>query len=155
MISAFIFPGSDVRECLLEPLVIIFSMNDNKSVILAYADAFTRGDFELVSSLCTPDARIHGVLGASGLDFVVTAWKELHHAFGLRLRVEEMVAEGDTVAVRYTESGVSRNSFRGGPVTGKSFSVVAMEWFKFRNGKIAERWGVRDSSAIRIQMGLS
>jgi len=38
-----------------------------------------------------------------------------------------MIADGDIVGVRYTERGTSIGSFRGGPVTGKSFEVVAME----------------------------
>ena len=126
----------------------------NKKTILAYADAFSRGDFDAVAALCTPDVRIQGVLGAGGLDVAMPVWRDLHHAFALHLKVEEIVSEGDTVAVRFTESGASRNSFRGGPVTGKSYSVVAMEWFKMRDGKIAQRWGARDFAAISSQMGL-
>jgi predicted ester cyclase len=29
-----------------------------------------------------------------------------------------------------------------------------MEWFKMREGKIAQRWGARDFAAISSQMGL-
>ena len=129
-------------------------VEQNKATVLSYAEAFSRGDFDAVSALCTPDVRIQGVLGAGGLDVALPVWRELHHAFALHLKVEDMVAEGDTVAVRFLESGTSCNPFRGGPVTGKSYSVVAMEWFKMREGKIAQRWGARDSAAIFTQMGL-
>jgi steroid delta-isomerase-like uncharacterized protein len=129
-------------------------VEQNKATILAYAEAFSRGDFDAVAALCTPDVRIQGVLGAGGLDVAMPVWRDLHHAFALHLKIEEMVAEGDTVAVRFTESGTSRNSFRGGPVTGRAYSVVAMEWFKMREGKIAQRWGARDSATIFSQMGL-
>ena len=65
-----------------------------------------------------------------------------------------MIAEGDIVGVRYTERGTSIGSFRGGPVTGKSFEVVAMEWFIIKDGKIHRRWGARDNASQMRQMGL-
>jgi predicted ester cyclase len=65
-----------------------------------------------------------------------------------------MIAEDDIVAVRYVERGTSIGSFRGGPVTGKSFEVVAMEWFEIKDGKIHRRWGARDNASQMRQMGL-
>jgi len=65
-----------------------------------------------------------------------------------------MIADGDIVGVRYTERGTSIGSFRGGPVTGKSFEVVAMEWFIIKDGKIHRRWGARDNASQMRQMGL-
>ena len=65
-----------------------------------------------------------------------------------------MIADDDIVAVRYTERGTSVGSFRGGPVTGKSFEVVAMEWFEIKDGKIQRRWGARDNASQLRQMGL-
>jgi len=67
---------------------------------------------------------------------------------------EAMIAAGDTVAVRYVERGRSAAPFRGGPVTGQSYEIVAMEWFVLRDGKIHRRWGARDSAAQNRQMGL-
>jgi len=65
-----------------------------------------------------------------------------------------MIAEDDIVAVRYPERGTSVGPFRGGPVTGKSFEVVATEWSGFKGGKIHRRWGARDNAAQLRQMGL-
>jgi predicted ester cyclase len=44
-----------------------------------------------------------------------------------------MVAEGDTVAVRYTERGTFQDAFMGHQPTGKSYELVAMEWFVLRD----------------------
>ena len=66
--------------------------------------------------------------------------------------IEDMVADGSTVAVRYTETGTSRAPFFGAEPTGKSFSVSAMEWFSIRDGKIYEWRGARDSAALRRQI---
>ncbi len=126
----------------------------NKQTVLAYVDAFNRGDEQSLRPLFTDDALIYGVLGWGRYDEVVLIWREIKAAFNIQLTVEEIIAEGVTVAVRYTERGTSRGSFRGGPVTGKSFEVVAMEWFQMKDGKIHRRWGARDNASQLRQMGL-
>ena len=126
----------------------------NQKIVLAYVDAFNRGDEVAMRPLFTDDALIYGVLGWGGLDQVVPIWREIKAAFDIQLQVESMIAEDDIVAVRYAERGTSIGSFRGGPVTGKSFEVVAMEWFEIKEGKIHRRWGARDNASQLRQMGL-
>jgi steroid delta-isomerase-like uncharacterized protein len=127
---------------------------ENKKIVLEYVEAFNRLDIERLRELFAEDAVIYGVLGSGGMDTAVEIWKELRAAFAVNLQVDSIVAEGDTVAVRYTERGTSRGSFRGSPVTGKSFETVAMEWFIVKDGKIRTRWGARDSATQSRQMGI-
>jgi steroid delta-isomerase-like uncharacterized protein len=70
------------------------------------------------------------------------------------LTVEDIAAEGVTVAVRYTERGTFRGRFQGHPPTGKSYELVAMEWFEVREGRIARRWAARDHASQARQIGL-
>jgi len=126
----------------------------NKQIVLAYVDAFNRGDLEALRGLFAPDALVYGVLGWGGMEQVVPIWQEIKAAFAIQLQVESIIVEDDIVAVRYVESGTSVGSFRGGPVTRKSFEVVAMEWFEIKDGKIRRRWGARDNASQLRQMGL-
>ena len=126
----------------------------NKQIVHEYVDAFNRGDLEALTELFAPDALVYGVLGWGGLNQVVPIWQEIKAAFAIQLQIESIIAEDDIVAVRYVEGGTSVGSFRGGAVTGKSFEVVAMEWFIIRDGKIHRRWGARDNAAQLRQMGL-
>ncbi len=126
----------------------------NKEIVTAYVDAFNRGDIDGLSGLFASDALVYGVLGWGPVEKVKAIWREIIDCFNLNLRVDSMVAEGDTVAVRYTERGKSVKSFRGGPVTGRSYEVVAMEWFEIKDKLIHRRWGARDSAAQFRQMGL-
>jgi steroid delta-isomerase-like uncharacterized protein len=126
----------------------------NRVTIAAYVDAFNRGDIEGVSRLFTPDAEIFGVLARGGLAQAIPIWEQLVRCFRMNLRVEAMVAEGEAVAVRFIERGTFSSSFRGIPPTGKSYEVIAMEWFVLRDGKITQRWGARDSTAIFRQMDI-
>ena len=127
----------------------------NKRVVLTYVDAFNRGDLDGVCATFADDALIHGVLGWGGVDAARPIWNELMRCFQVSLEVDAVVAEGDSVAVRYTERGRSVASFRGGPVTGKDYEVFAMEWFVVKEGHIERCWGVRDAASMFHQMRLS
>jgi steroid delta-isomerase-like uncharacterized protein len=127
----------------------------NKAVVRRYVDAFNRADFDELRAIFADNAIVQGVLGAGGMDKVIAIWRELHTAFGIRLTVEEMIAEDDCVAVRYTERGTFHGPFRGRPPTGRSFDLVAMEWFVVREGRIQRRWGARDAASQARQIGLS
>ncbi len=126
----------------------------NKQVVRSYVEAFNRGDLDAVCATFAPDAVVYGVLGSGGLDIARAIWHELITANGMQLHVDAMSAEGDVVAVRYTERGKSIGSFRGLPATGKTYEIVAMEWFEIRDGKIRKRWGARDAMTIAKQLGL-
>jgi steroid delta-isomerase-like uncharacterized protein len=130
------------------------SEETNREIVLAYVDAFNRGDMEELQRLLAVDALVYGVLGWGRMEQVIPIWREIKAAFDIKLQVESMIAEDDIVAVRYVERGTSVGSFRGGPVTGTSFEVVAMEWFIVKDGKIQRRWGARDNAAQMRQMGL-
>ena len=61
-------------------------------------------------------------------------------------KLEEMVAEGNVVAVRWQMSGTHKGEFMGMPATGKHFSTSVMNFYYFNDeGKvindIIHRWG--------------
>jgi steroid delta-isomerase-like uncharacterized protein len=126
----------------------------SKAVVLRYVEAFNRGDSAALRDIYAGDAVVQGVLGTGGMEKVLAIWRELHEAFAIRLTADEIIAEGDRVAVRYTERGTFRGPFRGQAPTGKSYELVALEWFEVRAGKIQRRWGARDSAAQARQIGL-
>jgi len=59
---------------------------------------------------------------------------------GLREEVEDMIAEGDRVAVRYTLYATHTGDFYGVKPTGKTIKVSGIEIFRIEDGKIAEFW---------------
>ena len=126
----------------------------NKELVRAYAAAFNRGDLEARKALFAPDAEVQGVLGAGVLDKVAAIWKQLIEGLGIQLTIEDLVAEGDRVAARYTERGVFQGEFLGHAPTGKAYELVAMEWFVIRDGKIHRRFGARDGASQARQIGL-
>lgn len=127
----------------------------NKAAVLRYVEAFNRGDIDAVCAQFTPDAQVQSVLGFGRLDDVRPLWRDLIVSLGVQLHVEDIVAEGDHVAVRYRETGASTKPFRGKDATGHTYELVAMEWFEMRDGRIARRWTARDTASQARQLGFS
>lgn len=130
-------------------------MRSEKEVVLAYVDAFNRGDLDGVCSLFAPDALIWGVLGWGTVEVARPIWKSLIEGLQMQLQVEGIISEGDTVAVRYIERGKSVGEFRGAAPTGRSYELTAMEWFEVKDGLIHRRWGARDSASQSKQLGFA
>ncbi len=126
----------------------------NKSVVRVYAEAFNHGDVDAVCRCFAPDAVVHGVLGWGELSKVRPIWEMLVASFQMKLQIDGISAEGNVVAARYTERGTFAAPFRGIEPTGKSYEVVAMEWFEFGEDGIKKRWGARDSASIYRQLGI-
>lgn len=126
----------------------------NKRIVRAYVRAFNRGDLDALRRLFAERAVIQGVLGKGGVAAALPIWRELHESLGIRLTIEEMVAAGDVVAVRYRERGRFRAPLRGQAPTGKPYELVAMEWFVIRKDRIVKRWGARDHASLARQIGL-
>jgi len=127
---------------------------DKKAVVLEYVNAFNRGDLDGVCRQFAPDALVYGVLGWGGIQKVRPIWQELITSFRMQLDVEMLIEEDEVVAARYTERGLFSAPFRGAEPTGKSYEIVAMEWFVFREALIMRRWGARDSASMFRQMGI-
>lgn len=128
-------------------------MESNKKIVREYVQKFNMGDLEGMSGLFTPDALIYGVLGWGKLEDVMPIWAQLVDSLGMQLNIEDLIAEDDIVAIRYTERGISKAPFFDKPATGKTYELVAMEWFQFKGGKIHRRWGARDAATQSRQLG--
>ena len=70
----------------------------------------------------------------------------------LRLPVEEMVAEGDRVSVRFTARGTHQGEFWGAPPTGSRVAWEVISIVRVAGGKIAECWSQSDVAGLRQQL---
>jgi steroid delta-isomerase-like uncharacterized protein len=67
--------------------------------------------------------------------------------------LEEMVAEGDKIAARFTMRGTHRGTFFGVPPTGKTISVQAMNIYRLSGGQFVEEHGQPDMLGLLQQIG--
>ena len=128
---------------------------ESKAVVREYVDAFNRGDLKQRKSLLADDAEIQGVMGKGIFEKVEPVWRQLIEGYGTQLKIEGLIAEGTVVAVRYLESGTFRAPAFGNQPTGRSYELLAMEWFEIESRKIKRRWGARDSASQARQLGIA
>lgn len=89
--------------------------------------------------------------GAAGVRKKIEA---LRLAFpDIRFTLEELVAEGAIVAARYQWQGTHAGVFLGIPATGRKIAVRGMDFYRFKDGRIAEHWDNVDEFGMLSQLG--
>jgi len=72
----------------------------------------------------------------------------------LRITVDDLIAEGDTVVARWTLQGTHQGAALGMPPTGKQFSIPGVSIIRLAGGKSVEQWVVNDQLGLFQQLGL-
>lgn len=129
--------------------------DEAKAVVRQYVDAFNRGDLTALKELLAGNAEIQGVMGKGLFERVEPIWRQLIEGYGMQLTIQGLIAEENVVAARYIERGTFRAPAFGHQPTGKSYELVAIEWFEIEEGKIRRRWGARDSASQMRQLGIA
>ena len=133
------------------------SIEENKRTVRRFFEVGpSKGDLDAANELLTPGFVLHVPLpcspGVQGIDEVVTACRAAFE--NLNVTVEDMVAEGDRVAARFTARGIHKGPFMGLPPTGKPIVMTGMEIFRLENGRIAELWGEANLIGLMQQLGI-
>jgi steroid delta-isomerase-like uncharacterized protein len=70
-----------------------------------------------------------------------------------RVSIEDVIAEGDRVAIRWIFQGKHSGEFMGIPATGKELTVTGISIIRIRDDKIAEGWDGYDALGMLRQLG--
>jgi predicted ester cyclase len=129
--------------------------NSAQALAAEVFDAMNTGHLERIRDLVTDDFVDHGSPvplppGPDGyigiLTFVTTVLK-------VRYEVHDIVAAGDMVAVRATAHGVNAISPQGIEPTGRPMAMKTAHFFRSRDGRLTEHWGIRDELDVLYQVG--
>ena len=71
----------------------------------------------------------------------------------MEMTVEQLISEGDLVAVRVSATGTHKGEFRGIAPTGRRWEATASAWYQVRDGKISDFWVNWDWLAIMEAIG--
>jgi steroid delta-isomerase-like uncharacterized protein len=131
------------------------TIEENKQVALAFIDrVFVNGDAAAVDELATEDFTAY-TFGPKpvGRDFLKAAIPRV--AEGISdpdFEIDDVIAEGDRVAVRLTSSATHTGTFMGQPASGNRYSISEIHIFGIRDGKVAKHWHVFDKLALMEQL---
>jgi ketosteroid isomerase-like protein len=133
------------------------TIEQNRELIRRFDDAVAASDIDALDELCTQDMVNHSLAperpkGLEGTrEFIRTGMPQLNEG-GWTDSV--IVAEGDYVV----QFGVRGGTWRGGPVLGIDadpgpYSREVAFCYRIEDGKIAERWAMRDDLTMLRQLG--
>lgn len=130
----------------------------NKRVMEQFVRFINTGDNRLGETIISPDVvfyaptspePMHGFKGyADVLNMMRGAMPDV------KWTVEEIIAEGDKVMVRFTMNGTQTQSFMGMPATCKPIKVTAMNIYELKDGRIIREHGLPDLFSMLIQLGI-
>ena len=134
------------------------TLEENKGIIRTQFGMIQRGDWNGLDNLHTADFTNHAVGGIQvGLDTLKAILRGIHESFPDEMTtIDDMIAEGDKVAVRATLRGTHQGSglplFAGIIPEGKHVEWQFIHIFRLVDGKIAEHWAQRNDLAVRQQL---
>jgi len=121
-----------------------------------FQEVVCKGNLAAISTFVSPAIIFWGpyssepIYGLKGFTELIAM---LHAAFDdFQITEGEMVVEGDTVATRWTASGVHRGEFMGTGPSGAPFQFAGTGFYRIVEGKIVEAWSLNNSLEVLRQL---
>jgi steroid delta-isomerase-like uncharacterized protein len=132
-------------------------MNANESLARTWLESWNLGRPDLIDATCADEymeydpAFPNGQLNREGIKQAIGMYRR---AFpDLLFTIEEIVIEGDSVALHWKVSGTNLGEFGGQAPTGKRGVGEGMTFIHIRNGKAVEARACWDVATFREQVG--
>jgi predicted ester cyclase len=136
---------------------MLMSVKENRALMRRWFDRSNRGKaaaLAVADETCAPDIIFHGITESRGLENYKRFIGEVYNAFpDKQATLDDMVVEGDRVAIRFTETGTQKGTFMGNPPTNRKVMVRGIEIDRVAGGKFAEIWTIIDTPSM-VQLGL-
>ncbi|HZY57242.1 MAG TPA: ester cyclase [Rubrobacteraceae bacterium] len=132
-------------------------LEENKAVIRRFVEeAFNRGNLDIADEVYAPRFFSYGTPeGEFGPENVKRFVNMYRAAFpDGRTTIEDMIAEGDKVAYRWTYRGTHQGELMGIAPTGREVTITGITISRFADGKIVEEWNNFDQLGTMQQLGV-
>jgi steroid delta-isomerase-like uncharacterized protein len=133
-------------------------MSEEKKVLMRrFIEAFNARNINLFDELVAKDHVDHHIPPElpKGPEGVKVYFKELSTSFpDSHIKIEDIVAEGDKVVIRFMFTGTHQGALMGIPATGKQFSISGIAIGRFTGDQLVEWWENADSLGLMQQLGL-
>lgn len=128
---------------------------ENKAIVRRMFEEEDRSEGSASTELYAPGFTAH-IVGFPPMDRTAfqqflamwyTGFSDWNHT------VEDLVEEGDRVAVRVTAQATHTGDFMGAPATGNRITAVSIGIARIASGQIAEWWNAPDRLGVMEQLG--
>jgi len=136
----------------------IMSVEQNKSVVRRYYDeVLNRGHIAVLDELATDNYIENDPFPGQGngrTDLKVRVSTLLTAFSPCTFTIDDIVAEGDRVVVRWRSSGNHSGDFLGMPPTHRDYTITGIDIHRLAAGQMAEHWHVVDQLSQLQQLGM-
>lgn len=105
------------------------SSDQNKATIRRFFELVNAGTVDTFDSVVAPQVLEHEQRFYTGLLTIFPDFK---------LTIEDILAEGDRVAIRFRVHATQHGEWRGIAPTGRQVSWTGMQWFRLQDGTIVD-----------------
>lgn len=128
---------------------------DAKDLFREVVDALNDRDFDRFAAPHAEDVVLHDHDETiTGVADAIEHEQAIYEAFpDTQTNLDSVIAEGQTVAGRWTVTGTHEGEFEGLPPTGEEIEIPAAGEMRIENGEIAEVWLVYDRLGLMQQLG--
>ena len=130
----------------------------NKDTVISEWEAFGKGDFEAFKKAVAPEYVWYAPSGSTesrSLEETIESIDRLRRGFpDITFSIEEIIAVGNRVIVRYTEKGTHQGEWLGIPATGNKIEVSGIMIHHIENGKVVEDREEFDMLGFMEQLGM-
>ena len=132
------------------------TLQNKQLVEQMFSDVMNNRRFDRISDIIAPNYMNHSMpMPQPGPEGMAAILKMFEDGFpDMKITLDTVIAEGETVATRGYWTGTHRGAFMGIPATGKKVNIGFMDFWKFENGKATENWVQMDNMAIMQQLGV-
>lgn len=134
------------------------AVEENKRIVSRIPEAVQAGDFDALDEILAEDVVDHlpAPLGeVRGREEAKNVVRQIKAAFpDLSVTVEDMVAEGDTVAVRVRWNATHEGEYLGIEPTGREVEFRILAFLRLEEGRVVERWIQPDQFGTMHQLGV-
>ena len=119
----------------------------NKDLLRRYKTGIlNERDLDALDEVASPDYLDHAAFPgqAAGLPGLKQRAIALWNALDPRWTIDDIVAEGDVVVLRWHLTGRHIGEFAGVAATGLPCTIRGIDIYRVKNGKMAEHWNVVD-----------
>jgi steroid delta-isomerase-like uncharacterized protein len=128
------------------------SVEANKAFVQRYVEEpWNKGNVDVLDEMCAPNFHLEGLGGIAEFKAAIKAFRTSFP--DLHFTVEEMIAEGDKVAYRWTARGTHQGEYEGIAPTGKTITSTGITIIRIVDGKVVEDRFESNDSSIREQLG--
>lgn len=134
------------------------SIEENKAIVHRFVrDLWNAENPDAFDELVAADFISHNstlgeeALGREGLKQAINDFQTA--LSGFKLNIEDMIAEGDKVAIRGVQRGTHASEIAGVPATGKENTATWIVILRIEDSKVVERWVNWDELGFMKQLG--